>query len=55
MQRQATPRSNRWTIRVIALLAIAVVGFVAYVYKESPSSPPPPTPVPIPTVAPAAP
>ncbi len=32
-----------------------LVGFVAYVYKESEPSPPPPTPVPVPTVAPAAP
>ena len=40
---------------MIVLLAIAVVGFVAFVYKESPPSPPPPTPVPVPTVAPAAP
>jgi hypothetical protein len=41
--------------RVILLLAISVVGFVAYVYKESGPTPPPPTPVPVPTIAPSAP
>ena len=55
MQRQARPRGTQWGTRVIVLLAIAVVGFVAYVYKKAGPPPPPPTPVPVRTFAPSAP
>jgi len=53
MQHQARPRSIPWGTRAILLLAVAVVGFVGYVYKESGPTPPPPTPAPVPTIAPS--